>query len=75
MHAAHRIVRGIAARVVARRPATPAGIIRPQLAAFPQQLSVQVLPAALAQRSLVDECRKESPDAHVRRISPWLSAI
>src|SRR5882757_8350771 len=69
MHAVHRVVRGVAAGIIFRRPAPAAGIVQAQLPAFPQQSIVECLPASLLQAPAVHERRKEALQRHVRALS------
>src|ERR1700728_268545 len=64
LHAARGGVRGVAARVVARRPAPSGGIVRAQLAAFREQPRVELAPPRGAQAMKVNQRRKQRPQRH-----------
>src|SRR5256885_4458312 len=64
MHAVRRVVRGVPAGIIARRPAPPGRIVPPQLTAFAQQARVQPPPAPQAQPPLVHQRRKQDLRAH-----------
>ena len=55
----NRAVRGIASRIILGRPAAAGRVIRAQLPAFLQELTVEFLRAGPLQRSRIDQRRKE----------------